>query len=150
MNYEGQVERGVMYLDLHYPGWEKNVDLNTLDLSIGTICILAQATGSTYWTKIQEIAPHSNFEEREEWSCDRGFNVPESITMFSEQDEHEILTEAWKRAIRQRRVESPSYSPTLEGDESVIVEGTVTVGGKVINLPPVTLDYLLKLVEVNR
>jgi hypothetical protein len=36
------VERGAEFLDEHVPGWEKLVDLNTLDLSDGCKCVVGQ------------------------------------------------------------------------------------------------------------
>ena len=39
------VARGAKFLDSILPGWYKRVNLNTLDMSDGTMCILGQAFG---------------------------------------------------------------------------------------------------------
>ncbi|MGH9316350.1 MAG: hypothetical protein ACRD1P_04510 [Thermoanaerobaculia bacterium] len=40
---EDCVRRGAAYLDEHRPGWEKRVDLDTLDMSSPRHCVLGQA-----------------------------------------------------------------------------------------------------------
>lgn len=43
--FEQQIELGVQLLDDKYPGWLAEIDLETLDIAIGTKCIIGQLTG---------------------------------------------------------------------------------------------------------
>jgi hypothetical protein len=38
-----KVTRGAEWLDKHFPGWEREIDLNTLDLNDCTACICGQS-----------------------------------------------------------------------------------------------------------
>lgn len=40
--FEEQVARGAAWLDQVYPGWERRIDLSSLDLASGCLCILGQ------------------------------------------------------------------------------------------------------------
>ena len=43
--YENRIERGAAWLDEHHPGWRDKVNVDTLDLSDCTMCVLGQLSG---------------------------------------------------------------------------------------------------------
>jgi hypothetical protein len=40
--YEERAARGAAFMDAHYPGWEKDVNLKTLNIGSNEFCILGQ------------------------------------------------------------------------------------------------------------
>lgn len=42
MSYERRIEKGMALLDERLPGWERKIDLGTLDLQSGCDCVLGQ------------------------------------------------------------------------------------------------------------
>jgi hypothetical protein len=98
--------RGVWFLDEHVPGWEDQIDLDTLDLNSTERCVLAQL-----W-----LAQHPRTRARghaydrmltllklpEEVALSLGFLAEDTDTYDGDLALYERLTKAWKRVIRRR------------------------------------------------
>ena len=41
-NYIGNVARGAAWLDIHFPGWERKINLETLNINLGDQCVCGQ------------------------------------------------------------------------------------------------------------
>ena len=50
-----RVARGAAYMDENYPGWERKINLDTLDIQDGCKCILGQATPEGYLDAVNKI-----------------------------------------------------------------------------------------------
>lgn len=49
IDYAARVAKGVALLDEKRPGWEREIDLDTLDIENGTSCVTAQLSGTSAW-----------------------------------------------------------------------------------------------------
>jgi hypothetical protein len=49
IDYVARVAKGVALLDEKRPGWERLIDLETLDIENGTSCVTAQLSGAASW-----------------------------------------------------------------------------------------------------
>lgn len=133
------VARGAALLDEKKPDWwrPENVNLDILNQADARRCVLGQNYG--YYD--QGLAALFGGE--------RGFTISAQYG-FSSRGTDET-TPAWRAQIERRRQFHGNGLVSDVVDDSVVVNGSVKVGGKEIILPPDTpLDYLLKLVEANR
>lgn len=100
-----RVERGMALLDEKFAphGWPARVDLDTLDMSHGLHCIVAQVWGLPYWQVIASMGV---------WDCmsregAQFFMLQHGLDggsgSYSEADYYRELTAAWKAAIEARR-----------------------------------------------
>lgn len=103
-----RVANGVRLLNSFYPGWERNVDVDTLKISSCQRCVLGQLGGYYY-------PAEADAEEHKEYNAmcdllsldsigdrqDFGF-CPKAIDIFADSSLHDdssLLTEAWGHAI---------------------------------------------------
>lgn len=49
IDYAARVAKGAALLDEKRPGWERLIDLETLDITSGADCVTAQLSGSAHW-----------------------------------------------------------------------------------------------------
>lgn len=49
IDYAARVAKGAALLDEKRPGWERQIDLGTLDVQNGTCCVTAQLSGTQAW-----------------------------------------------------------------------------------------------------
>jgi hypothetical protein len=49
IDYAARVVKGVALLDEKRPGWERLINLGTLDIQSGTHCVTAQLSGANDW-----------------------------------------------------------------------------------------------------
>ena len=112
IDYDTRVARGAALLDEKLPGWWQRVDLDRLDLSKCTDCVLGQLTGdydSMATTLL--IGPRANkYPLRGNAKAARlGFTLPPSDAEWLSPmrlAEWAALTAAWKRLIESRRSQS--------------------------------------------
>jgi len=90
------IERGMALLDASAPGWEWRVDLDDLDLSSCTLCVVGQLYAGDYSGGLRALG-----EEDGSWI------VPREVGFALSDGHHAMtyggLTTAWRRAIRARR-----------------------------------------------
>lgn len=106
MNYTDRVARGAAELDRILPGWERKIDLETLELQTGCRCVLGQLavdllghpSDDPYEDASEHICPETGIDDQIAWEQERGFLlfVTHSPAAYTD------LTEAWKRLIRER------------------------------------------------
>jgi hypothetical protein len=100
--------RGVAFLDEHIPGWEKQIDLDTLDLNATDRCVLAQLWLAEHPRTRQRTYAFSRMVKAlrlSEEDTDRlGFDVVEADDYDYGDYERRFdrLTKAWQRVIRRR------------------------------------------------
>lgn len=97
--YAERVRAGAGLLDGVKPGWEKEIDLKTLDLAVENCCILGQTYG-LYGYGLNTLFPHRNdFPDMGAITKALGFNIPEHDFCRSS---FRKLTQAWRTFIRAR------------------------------------------------
>ena len=93
------VADGVALLDEVWPGWEREIDLNRLDVSDADLCILGQLYGS--FTAGLEVL------ETKAADCIGNFSMPSARFGFNawsdELPEYDRLTDVWHAVITHRR-----------------------------------------------
>lgn len=87
VNVRPEVRRGADWLDAVYPGWDKKIDLTTLNLFSCSRCVCGQLFG---W---EGPGPAGLYDE------EYGFDVSGDI----DKDEYAKLTEEWRDLIAARR-----------------------------------------------
>jgi hypothetical protein len=110
--YTERVKRGAALLDKVRPGWRNTIDLSTLDLSSGCLCILGQVF-KHYDCGLYAVwnIDMDKYDSLEEWTASdgfktaiahgftidytRGFALAPSYKDYDEGDEWDALQEAW-------------------------------------------------------
>lgn len=75
------VKRGIYWLDENYPGWAQQINLEMLDMSECTDCVIGQAIGS-YSHTINLAAVGNgdyNHSAATQWSVEHGFETPNTL-----------------------------------------------------------------------
>lgn len=112
IDYAARVAKGVALLDEKRPGWEQEINLNTLDISSGQSCVTAQLSGEGHWhagmtqlglTRGTYIA-HGFNAESESCDCCEPDDVPEG---YVQEDAYAALNALWKGVITERRTATP-------------------------------------------
>lgn len=105
--YDARIAAGMAVLDEHMPGWERRIDLETLEMASTCRCVVGQlaADGDTPDTVlgIRSINLDPDDFEGEFWPTALGF----SVETRHERATYRGLTTAWKRAIRERLAARP-------------------------------------------
>jgi len=91
---EEAVARGAELLDLHEPGWESKITLETLNIESARSCVLGQVFGN-YWNYDAWTRMGIPDVEKREWY---GFTLEEKRS-----EGMKVLTAAWKGFVRRRR-----------------------------------------------
>jgi hypothetical protein len=107
--------RGVAFLDKHVPGWEKEIDLDDLDLQMGDRCVLGQlyfarhprsrAVGITVFDRmLGELGIRGLDDDKYDEAEKLGFIIPwrDDYDITDAETRFGRLTTAWKRVIRRR------------------------------------------------
>lgn len=55
IDYAARVAKGVALLDEKKPGWEREIDLEALDISDGNFCVTAQLYGGLWRNGLREL-----------------------------------------------------------------------------------------------
>lgn len=96
------VDNGIAYFDKHFPLWWRDdvpnaVNLDTLDMSSASRCVLAQCTGDFY----------HDAKVRQDFSADRavtcGLCIPADLSFVDQWVAWGILTDRWRSVIIKRR-----------------------------------------------
>lgn len=102
------VKRGVYWLDENHPGWAQDINLEMLDMSACTDCVIGQAVGS--YSNTINIAATGNADDwnhrvSTQWSVDHGFEFP-GVVAYSNSDPinygYEELDTLWSDEVRKR------------------------------------------------
>ena len=82
------VERGAALLDEKMPGWESRIDVQRLNIASANDCIIGQLYGR-YWLGCD--------------SLDLNYFGGAALGFFGTIIQMDVLTEAWRRLIAERR-----------------------------------------------
>jgi hypothetical protein len=95
------VARGAALLDKKYPGWDRRIDMNALDMSNECACVLGQLEGP-YWSAIERMWPDGAWRGR---AASHGFNLAYDIndSIDSLPSQFDLLQLAWTELITARR-----------------------------------------------
>lgn len=94
MNIEKRVTRGIRALDEAHPGWEHEVNLEHLDQSSPTRCVVSQLANQLYCTALYAVFGD---DPGRKWATRRGFELEHSnVHAYQE------LTQEWKQRIHER------------------------------------------------
>lgn len=88
--FADRAARGARFLDERAPGWESQINLDTLNIARSDNCALGQVYGS-YGVGVQATGTAARVH-------DLGFMTAGSID-----EEYRLLTEAWKKEVQDRR-----------------------------------------------
>jgi hypothetical protein len=102
VSIEDRVARGAAFLDKNYPGWEQNINTETLALDDCKNCIIGQAVGSFAITCSEHKIENPSY---------LGFEVEgyHFLSMKSEEremKEYQLLELAWVKLLKDRATSS--------------------------------------------
>ena len=121
-----RVQRGATYLDESDPGWHRRLDPDTLELGSGDRCVLGQLHGEfrlglgRSGMLSLSSAPRASLSP-----VAHGFKCVEGVSETWQARDYELLTQAWRAAVRARWAEDTmgDGGPVLkEAEESVPAE----------------------------
>lgn len=102
------VKRGIYWLDENHPNWAQDIDLEKLDMSECTECVIGQAVGGYSYT-INLAATGTpddwNHKVSTQWSVDHGFEYPGPVAYASGAPinyGYEELETLWSDEVRKR------------------------------------------------
>lgn len=120
-----RVRRGAEYLDEVDPGWHRRVNAETLELEDGKHCVLGQLHGEfRLGLGRSRLISLSSAPRASLSPVDYGFKCVEGVSDAWQARDYELLTAAWREAVRTRAAQD------LPGDghaEDSIPEVTVAV-----------------------
>jgi hypothetical protein len=96
MTFDAQllVARGVKALDLEFPGWDRKIDVDTLDIQFENKCLLAQLYG-------HHMTGLRNLGLGEEGDITHGFRH-NSYSDVNGAEQYAALDAEWRRVISER------------------------------------------------
>ena len=95
-NITERVERGATLLDKKRPGWEKEIDLDNLDMREPKCCIVGQLHEGQFAMGLSQLGLLPWTEDNEVSSGVFGFTTPRGV------DEYAQLTASWKTLLAER------------------------------------------------
>lgn len=114
-----RVARGVALLDQKRPGWEQEIDLDTLDISKPCFCVVGQMYKS-YFSPFEAGAVDLvgwdayDYDDNAPALIEHGFS---GVRSADDDGEFDALTVEWNRVIRARRAAPTQVSLPL-GEEA--------------------------------
>ncbi len=95
MSMQDRINDGMKLLDREFPGWEKKIDLGTLNVNRFSSCVLAQLYGS-YYEGIWTLFPsNTGFFSRDDMAVRYGFYPGGDWYDHTDED----VTFLWKESI---------------------------------------------------
>jgi hypothetical protein len=100
--YDHRIQDGMKWLDDNVPGWEPNIDLDDLNLSSATFCVVGQTERGLY-EPIRAVLEAS--EHASPYPVDLGFEIDDAhdVEGWYAQSYYNLLTDRWIVAIGARR-----------------------------------------------
>lgn len=111
IDYAARVAKGAALLDEKKPGWERRIDLGTLDVQSGYSCVTAQLSGADSWYRGMEQLGLTAGDSGTYVS--HGFNAESHDAMEDEAEEYDqddayaTLNSLWRELIESRLAASP-------------------------------------------
>jgi hypothetical protein len=118
-----RVRQGAEYLDERDPGWHRRIDPDTLELGSGDRCVLGQLHGEfrlglgRSGVLSLSSAPRASLSP-----VAHGFKCVEDVSEEWQARDYELLTKAWRAAIRARweKDAAGDGGPVPEGEEGSV------------------------------
>lgn len=102
-NVRERVRRGAEYLDDMDPGWHRRVDADTLELEDGQHCVLGQLHGDfRLGLGRSQVLTLSSAPRASLSPVAYGFKCVEGVSEEWQARDYELLTAAWRTAVRGR------------------------------------------------
>lgn len=93
IDYAARVAKGVALLDQKRPGWERQIDLEDLDIQSPHSCVTAQLSGVSWWrTGMKQL------DLDMESYTDHGFRVDDD----REGEDYPVLNSLWRDVVTER------------------------------------------------
>ncbi|WP_232798288.1 hypothetical protein [Salinibacter altiplanensis] len=100
-----RVSRGAAYLDDMDPGWHRRVNAETLELEDGERCVLGQLHGGfRVGLGRSQVLSLSSAPRASLSPVAYGFKCVEGVSEAGKARDYELLTAAWREAVRRRTV----------------------------------------------
>ena len=98
-----RVQRGAEYLDDVDPGWHRRIDPDVLELESGRRCVLGQLHGEfRLGLGRSHVLSLSSAPRASLSPVAYGFKCVEGVSEEQQARDYELLTRAWRAAIRER------------------------------------------------
>lgn len=98
-----RVAAGAAVLDHDTPGWAQNIDLDQLDMTHGSKCVIGQTFG-TYFAVIGRLSGQRGYDDQDDWAMRHGFTADPDRTdpdnYYRHNQEWEELNRAWSEHVR--------------------------------------------------
>ena len=119
---QGRVQRGAEYLDEIDPGWHRRVNADTLELEDGQHCVLGQLHGEfRLGLGRSHVLTLSSAPRASLSPVAYGFKCVEGVSDAWQARDYELLTQAWRAAVRRRQDRDadplPNEPEVLEASE---------------------------------
>lgn len=118
-----RVQRGAEYLDEMDPGWHRRIDPDTLELDSGRHCVLGQLHGEfRLGLGRSDVLSLSSAPRFSLSPVAYGFKCVEGVSEAWQKRDYELLTRAWRAAVRIRWAEDATGDggPVPEGAEDAV------------------------------
>lgn len=118
-----RVERGAAYLDQMDPGWHRRIDPDTLALDSGRHCVLGQLHGEfRLGLGRSDVLSLSSAPRFSLSPVAYGFKCVEGVSEAWQKRDYELLTRAWRAAVRIRWAEDVAGDggPVPEASEDAV------------------------------
>jgi hypothetical protein len=124
-----RVQRGAAYLDDVDPEWYQHVDADTLELGDGRHCILGQRHGEfRLGLGRSHLISMSSAPRASLSPVAYGFKCVEGVSEEWQAYDYELLTAAWKEAVRRRQeIDSSGGLPDGTGTTGDSVPGEIEI-----------------------
>lgn len=103
IDYAARVAKGVALLDEKRPGWERELDLETLDIRNGSCCVTAQLSGESYW--VAGMDQLGLTEGDNGTYVAHGFNAEDYLpgdVNYDTNDVYPVLNSLWRDVVTER------------------------------------------------
>lgn len=115
IDHAARVAKGVTLLDEKRPGWERLIDLDTLDIRDGNVCVTAQLSGESHWhTGMTQLGltggDHGTYVSHgfnAEGDCECCHDSREVPAGYNQEEAYDTLNDLWKGVITERRTATP-------------------------------------------
>lgn len=112
-----RVQRGAEHLDEADPGWHRRIDPDALELGSGHRCVLGQLHGGfRLGLGRSHVLSLSSAPRASLSPVAYGFKCVEGVSDEQQARDYDLLTQAWREAIRSR------WAEDLTGEEAPVAE----------------------------
>ena len=115
IDYAARVAKGVALLDEKRPGWEREIDLDALDIKSGERCVTAQLSGVDDWAagmnQLDLTAGNSGTYVAHGFNAEEGCDCcerPDTPDYYDQDEAYGTLNSLWHGVITERLAAAPA------------------------------------------